>query len=68
MPFMTLAARNLKMIKVLNREEFVALVKKKTQGKSYQKEDCWRDRLRKQVDSVTYVTCQISDGFHLSSS
>ena len=29
MPFMALAARNLKVIKVLNREKFVALVKKK---------------------------------------
>jgi hypothetical protein len=29
MPFMVLAARNLKMIKVLNRGKFVALAKKK---------------------------------------
>jgi len=35
MPFMALAARNLKVIRVLNREKFVALVKKKTQGKPY---------------------------------
>jgi hypothetical protein len=34
MPFITLAARNLKMIKVLNREKFVALVKKKTHKES----------------------------------
>jgi len=34
MPFMALTARNLEVIKVLNREKFVALVKS-TQGKSY---------------------------------
>ena len=33
MPFMALAAGNLKMIKVLNREKFVALVKKKNTRK-----------------------------------